>query len=161
MRPARREDCPGILAIYNHAVLHTAASYDEEPRTLEDRERWLAEHQREGYPVLVATEADKLLGWGALHPFGTRSGFRFTVEDSVYVAQEARGHGIGSRLLSTLVAAAVERGSHAIIAAIDAENIPSIRLHGRCGFVEVGRFREVGFKFGRWRDVVYLERLLA
>lgn len=158
IRPARRDDCPGILAIYNEAVLRTTATYDYEPRTLEHRVEWLEAHQRDRYAVLVAeSAAGEILGWSSLSRFHDRMGFRFTAEDSVYVAEAARGRGLGRRLLEPLLGAARERGLHAVLAAIDAENEPSRRLHERLGFVEVGCFREVGFKFGRWLDVAYLE----
>ena len=157
VRPARREDCPAILNIYNDEVMRSAASYEEEPGTLEDRERWLEAHRCDGYPVLVAEVEGRVVGWSALHRFGVRSGFRFTAEDSVYVDRSARGRGVGGRLLAPLLTAAAVRGLHAVIAAIDSENLASVRLHQRHGFLEVGRFPEVGHKFGRWRDVVYLQ----
>jgi len=162
IRPATLDDCPGILAVYNEAVLTTTATYDYEPRTLEHRRDWFVARQRAGFPVLVAVDgAGRVAGWSALNPYHDRIGYRFTVENSVYVAAESRGRGLGSRLLAPLVPAGESRGFHAIIAAIDADNAVSLRLHERHGFMTVGRFRRVGFKFGRWLDVVYMERLLA
>ena len=161
VRPAVRSDCPGILAIYNDAVLRTTASYDYEPRTLEQREAWFDDHLRDGYPVLVAEDvAGRVVGWSALNRYHDRMGYRFTSENSVYVAEDCQGRGVGSALLGPLIPAARERGLHSIIAAIDAENAASIRLHARFGFEKVGHFRQVGFKFGRWLDVVYMERLI-
>jgi len=162
IRPATLDDCPGILAVYNEAVLTTTATYDYEPRTLEHRRDWFMTRQRNGFPVLVAVDvAGRVAGWSALNPYHDRIGYRFTVENSVYVAAESRGRGLGSRLLAPLIPAGESRGFHAIIAAIDADNVVSLRLHERHGFMTVGRFRRVGFKFGRWLDVVYMERLLA
>ncbi len=162
IRPATLDDCPGILAVYNEAVLTTTATYDYEPRTLEHRRDWFVARQRNGFPVLVAVDvAGRVAGWSALNPYHDRIGYRFTVENSVYVAAESRGRGLGSRLLAPLIPAGESRGFHAIIAAIDADNTVSLRLHERHGFMTVGRFRRVGFKFGRWLDVVYMERLLA
>ncbi|MBM3901598.1 MAG: N-acetyltransferase family protein [Verrucomicrobia bacterium] len=162
IRPATLDDCPGILAVYNEAVLTTTATYDYEPRTLEHRRDWFVARQRNGFPVLVAVDvAGRVAGWSALNPYHDRIGYRFTVETSVYVAAESRGRGLGSRLLAPLIPAGESRGFHAIIAAIDADNAVSLRLHERHGFMTVGRFRRVGFKFGRWLDVVYMERLLA
>ena len=162
IRAATLEDCPGILAIYNEAVLTTTATYDYEPRTLEHRRDWFMTRQRQGFPVLVAVDAShRVVGWSALNPYHDRVGYRFTVENSVYVGAESRGLGLGSRLLAPLIPAGESRGFHAIIAAIDADNGVSLRLHERHGFVTVGRFRRVGYKFGRWLDVVYMERLLA
>lgn len=161
IRPARLEDCPGILAIYNDAVLTTTASYDYEPRTLAHREEWLASHERERMAVLVAESSmDGIIGWSALNKFHDRVGYRFTSENSVYVAEAWRGRGVGGRLLAPLVEAARVRGLHAIIACIDAQNEASLRLHRRFGFGPVGLFRQVGYKFDRWLDVAYLELLL-
>ncbi len=161
VRRARLADCPGILAIYNDAVLTTTASYDYEPRTLAHREEWLAAHEREDLAVLVAeTPSGEIVGWSALNKYHDRVGYRFTTENSVYVAAPWRGRGVGGRLLAPLVAAAQARGLHAIIACIDAQNEASIRLHQRFGFERVGLFRQVGYKFDRWLDVAYLELLL-
>lgn len=166
IRPALRTDCAGILEIYNDAVLKTTASYDYEPRTLEHRRQWFDAHLQEDLAVLVAEETasdgpPRILGWSALNRYHDRMGFRFTAENSVYVAEAARGKGIGSRLLAPLIPAAEARGLHAIIAAIDAANEASLRLHARFGFEQVGLFKEVGFKFGRWLDVAYLERRIG
>ncbi len=160
IRPARREDCPAILEIYNEAVQNTTASYDIEPRTLEHRIRWFEDHQDNGLPVFVAERKHVVLGWSSLSRYHDRYGYRFTVENSVYVAADFRGRGLGSRLLNPLIEAARLRGFHAIIAGVDATNEASLRLHARFGFEKVGHFRQVGHKFGRWLDVVYLERLL-
>lgn len=161
IRPATHADLLGILEIYNDAVLKTTASYDYEPRTLEQRTQWFEERQRDGYPIFVAVDAaGTVVGWSALNPYHARIGYRFTAENSVYVAASARGQGIGKLLLGPLIDGAKKQGLHAIIAAIDAENEASIRLHARFGFEKVGHFKQVGFKFGRWLDVVYMERLV-
>jgi L-amino acid N-acyltransferase len=161
VRPATYEDLPGILEVYNEAVLNTTATYDYEPRTLEQRQQWFEERQRDNYAVFVALDASqRVAGWSALNPFHARPGYRFTAENSVYVAPPVRGQGLGKLLLAPLIDAAKTRQLHAIIAAIDAENEASIRLHARFGFEKVGHFRQTGFKFGRWLDVVYMERLV-
>lgn len=161
VRPATRADMPGVLEIYNEAVLHTTATYDYEPRTLEQRVAWFEERARDGYAVFVAEDdAGRIVGWSALNPYHARPGYRFTAENSVYVAADARGQGYGRLLLPPLIEGARTRGLHAIIAAIDATNEASFRLHARFGFEKVGHFKEVGFKFGRWLDVVYLQRLI-
>ncbi len=161
VRPATQADLPAILAIYNDAVLHTTATYDEEPETLDSRARWLSEHQAEGYPVLVAERPDAgVVGWSSLSAFRSRVGYRFTAEDSVYVAEGWRGQGIGRSLLEPLLEAARQRGLHAIVAGIDAESEASLRLHASLGFETVARFREVGFKFGRRLDVIFMELIL-
>jgi phosphinothricin acetyltransferase len=161
IRPAVPSDLPGILEIYNDAVLHTTATYDYEPRTLEHRTQWFEERQRDNFAVFVAVDrAGRVVGWSALNPFHARTGYRFTSENSVYVAADLRGKGIGKLLLAPLIEAARARGLHAIIAAIDAANEASIRLHAGFGFEKVGHFKQTGFKFGRWLDVVYMERVV-
>jgi L-amino acid N-acyltransferase YncA len=161
VRSATTADLPGILEIYNEAVLNTTATYDYEPRTLEHRAQWFEERTREGYPVFVAVDqTERVVGWGALNPFHARFGYRFTTENSVYVAADLRGHGVGKLLLPPLIDGAKAMGLHAIIAAIDADNEASIRLHARFGFEQVGHFKQTGFKFGRWLDVVYMEKLI-
>ena len=161
VRPARFEDCPAILEIYNDAVLTTTASYDYEPRTLEHRQDWFMAHERDQLAIFVAeSPAGEVVGWSALNRFHDRVGYRFTSENSIYVAAPWRGRGVGGRLLAPLVSAARARGLHAIIACIDAQNAASIRLHQRAGFEQVGLFRQVGYKFDRWLDVAYLELIL-
>ena len=161
VRRATEEDLPGILEIYNDAVVTTTATYDYEPRSLEHRRQWFVERERDDYAVFVAVdEEQRVVGWSALNPYHARMGYRFTAENSVYVAASRRGQGIGRKLLGPLVAAAEKRGLRAIIAAIDADNEASIRLHASFGFEKVGYFRQVGYKFDRWLDVIYMEVLL-
>jgi phosphinothricin acetyltransferase len=161
IRPAERADVPAILEIYNEAVLTTTASYDYEPRSLQHRIQWFEDHERIGFPMFVAEDDQgKIVGWSSLSKYHDRKGYQFTCENSIYVAAHARGRGIGKLLLNPLIESAHKLGLRAIIAVIDATNEPSVRLHARCGFFEVGRFQKVGFKFGRWLDVVYMELLL-
>lgn len=161
IRPATAGDLPAILAIYNEAVLTTTATYDLEPRTIEHRTAWFEEHQRANLPVLVAAgDTGEVIGWSALNRYHDRFGYRFTVENSIYIAAPHRGRGVGRRLLSPLIDAARERGLHVILAGIDAENEASLRLHRSFGFEPAAHFRQVGHKFGRWLDVIYLQRLL-
>ena len=163
VRPAERDDLPQILEIYNEAVLNTTASYDYEPRTLEHRIAWYEEHLKNNYPIFVAQSLaaqGRVVGWSALNPFHTRMGYRFTTENSVYVAADQRGKGIGKLLMPPLINSAKERGFRAIIGVIDAQNESSIRLHARFNFEKVGYLKQVGFKFGRWLDVVYMEWLV-
>ncbi len=161
VRAATSEDLPAILSIYNDAVLTTTATYDYEPRTLEQRMIWFEDHQRSGLPVFVAVTGQCLVtGWSALNKYHDRPGFRFTTENSVYVHANYRGQGIGGKLLSPLLQKAGDLGLRSVIAGIDAENEASLRLHTRHGFVQVGRFPSVGYKFGRWLDVVYMQYTL-
>ena len=161
VRAATPADLPGILEIYNEAVLNTTASYDYEPRTLEHRTVWFENHVKDNYPVFVAAnDQSRVVGWSALNRFHDRIGYRFTAENSVYVAADQRGKGIGTLLMPPLIDGARDRGLHAILALIDAENESSIRLHARFGFERAALLKQVGFKFNRWLDVVYMERLL-
>lgn len=161
IRPATVSDLEAILAIYNDAVLTTTATYDYEPRTLEHRKLWFQDHQTSNYPVFVAADDQhQIVGWSALNQYHDRIGYRFTTENSVYVSAPHRGQGIGQLLLSPLIDAARDLELHAIIAVIDAANEASIRLHARFGFVAVGHFKEVGYKFDRWLDVIYMQLLI-
>jgi len=161
IRPASRSDLPAILEIYNEAVLNTTATYDCEPRTLEHRIAWFENHEEQGYPVFVAEEPEgRLAGWSSLNRYHDRRGYQFTADNSIYVAADRRGRGVGTLLMPPLIEAARRRGLHAILAGIDAENQASLRLHTRFGFEKVAHFRQVGFKFGRWLDVIYLELIL-
>ena len=161
VRPATHDDLPGILEIYNEAVWNTTATYDYEPRTLQHRTAWFDDHVKNKLPVFVAVNDDgRVAGWSALNRYHDRKGYQFTTENSVYVAADQRGRGIGRRLMEPLIEAARERGLHAILAGIDAQNEASIRLHASFGFVKVAHFKQVGFKFNRWLDVVYMELLL-
>jgi L-amino acid N-acyltransferase len=160
IRAAARTDLSGILAIYNDAVLHTTASYDYEPSTLEARIAWYESHMQQRLPIFVAEDGDSIVGWSALYPFHSRIGYRYTVENSVYVAADRRRQGIGRALVVPLIACARQLGMHALIAGIDAENIASLRLHAGLGFVQVAHYREIGYKFDRWLDLICMELLL-
>jgi L-amino acid N-acyltransferase len=162
IRPAVRADCPAILEIYNEAVLTTTATYDYEPRTLQHRLEWFDAHEQAGLPVFVAEVSEgggpgRVAGWASLNRFHDRPGYRFTVENSIYIEAASRGRGLGGLLLGELVRAARAGGYHSVIAVIDAANEASIRLHARHGFRPVAHFPEVGFKFGRWLDVVDMQ----
>lgn len=156
VRPASDDDRDAILRIYNHAVLHSTATADLTPQTLASRADWFATRRA----LLVADDAGAVLGWGSLNPYNPKPGYRFTVEDSVYVDPAAQRRGVGVALLAALIDEARRQGVHALVAGLDAENVGSRRLHERAGFVEVARFRELVRKFDRWLDVVYLQLLL-
>jgi L-amino acid N-acyltransferase YncA len=159
LREATDADQQAILDIYNDAVLHSTATFDLEPRTWENQQRWFQEH-RPPYAVFVAMVEDTVAGWGSLSHFRPRPGYRFTAEDSIYVHQDFRGRGIGTALLELLVDAAYRGRFHSVMALIDGDNAVSVRLHERFGFRHVGTFREVGLKFGRWLDVVHMQRMV-
>jgi L-amino acid N-acyltransferase len=162
IRPATAADLSAISGIYNESVRTATASWAYEPETLADRTAWFDAHQRDGLAVLVAEASNgKVAGWGSLSHFRERTGYRFTVENSVYVAPEAQGQGIGRQLLTALIDAARARGSHVIVAGMDALNLHSERLHAAQGFVHVGRLPQVGFKFDRWLDLVLMQLTLV
>lgn len=158
IRLAEVADIPAISSIYNHAVLHTTATYDYDPEPLECRVAWFEEHRSLNLPMFVAEHEGAVVGWSSLSPYHRRPGFRHTVENSIYIAQPHQGRGLGKALLIPLIRTAEQLRLRSIIAAIDAANDISVRLHAKQGFVEVGRFPEVGFKFGRWLDVLYMQR---
>jgi len=160
VRAAVREDVPEILEIYNDAVLTTTATYDYEPRSLDHRMAWYEDHVLNNLPVFVAAEDGRTVGWSSLSRYHDRKGYRFTCENSIYIAPTHRGRGIGSLLLAPLIERAEKLGMHAIIAVIDASNESSLRLHAKFGFVQVGYFKQVGYKFDRWLDVIYMERII-
>ena len=159
IRPAVAEDLPAINDIYNHFVLHSTCTYQEEPEPLEGRRAWFLHHS-ERQPVIVAVYEGKVVGWGSLSAYHPRSAYRNTVENSVYIHHDFHRQGIGSLLLQELISFARKLGHRAIIAAIDGEQAASVSLHAKFNFQHVGRFRQIGFKFGRWLDVIYMELLL-
>lgn len=160
IRQATEQDLPAILAIYNDAIRTTTAVYDYQPHTLAMRQAWYDAKVADGWPVFVADDAGMVVGFSSLGPFRAWAAYKYTVENSVYVSADRRGHGIGKLLLPPLIDAARRMEMHAIIAGIDAANVASYRLHQSFGFVEVAHFREVGYKFGRWLDLKFLELLL-
>lgn len=158
---ATAQHADGIAAIYNHAVEHTTAIWNERLVDAEDRAAWLAARQSDGFPVLVALEEDgTVLGYATYGPWRPHDGYRRTVEHSVYVREGLRGRGTGSTLLSALIERARAQGLHVMVAGIDAENLGSVRLHERFGFDRVGVLPEVGIKFGRWLDLAFLQLVL-
>ncbi len=160
IRPARETDLPEILDIYNHVILHTTAVYQYEPQTLEMRKAWYDSKLKDGYPIFIAEDAGRVAGLSSYGPFRAWAAYKYTVENSVYVAADQRGKGIARLLMQPLIDAARSQGYHAIIAGIDASNDASIGLHQSFGFEEVAHFRQVGYKFGRWLDLKFLELLL-
>jgi phosphinothricin acetyltransferase len=160
VRHAREEDLPSILDIYNHIILNTAAVYHYEAHTMEMRKAWYDTRVLGGYPVFVAESEGKVVGFSSYGPFRPWPAYKYTMENSVYVAEGQRGKGIGKLLIEPLIRHAREKGVHAIIAVIDGENDASVQLHRSFGFEKVGYFREVGYKFGKWLNLTFMELLL-
>jgi phosphinothricin acetyltransferase len=159
IRLARLADAEAIRAIYNVEVTTSTVTFDLVPRTLEHQHAWLAEHTG-AHPAVVAVDGGEIVGFGSLSPYRDRPAYATTVEDSVYVQRDRRGDGIGRALLAELVRLATLHGFHAVMARIVGGHETSIALHERCGFTVVGIEREVGRKFGKWLDVVLMQRLL-
>jgi len=159
LRPAAEPDLDAINDIYNHYVLHSTCTYQEEPEPFSERFQWFHDHGP-NHPIIVAERDTQIVGWGSLSPYHRRSAYRNTVENSVYIHPDWHRHGIGSLVLQELIRLARILGYHAIIAAIDADQADSIGLHAKFSFQHVGQLRHVGLKFGRWLDVMYMELLL-
>ena len=160
IRPARLDDADAIRVIYNHEVAHGTATFDIEPRSLEDQREWLT--ARSGAHVVLVAEIDgEVAGFGSLSRYKERAAYSGTVENSVYVDPDRQGQGIGIALLDALVDRARDHGFHTMIARIGHESEGSIAVHAKAGFVEIGREREVGRKFGRWLDVVIMQRMVT
>ncbi len=160
IEPATSADLPAILAITNDVIATSTAIYADDPATLADRAAWFAARQAQGYPVLVARDGEQVLGFASFGDFRPWPGYRYTVEHSVHVRADARGKGIGGALVAALFPHAQASGKHVMIAGVDAANTASLRLHARLGFERVAEFHEVGRKFGRWLDLVFLQRFL-
>ena len=160
IRQATAADLPGILAIYNDVIATSTAIYLDEPVTLASREAWLADKNANGFPLLVVDDAGAVAGFGSYGPFRPFHGYRFTVEHSVHVAASHRGQGLGKALVQALLPLARAQGKHVMLGAIDAGNAASIRFHERLGFELTGRMPGLGFKFGRWLDLVIMQRVV-
>ena len=152
-----------ILAILNEAIVNSTALYDYKPRTPESMVAWFATKRANGFPVIGAEdeESGKLLGFASYGAFRAFPAYKYTVEHSVYVEAGHRGVGLGRTLMEAIIAEAVARDVHVMVGAIDAANAGSIGLHERLGFEHAGTVRQAGFKFGRWLDVAFYQRILS
>ncbi|SEM88422.1 phosphinothricin acetyltransferase [Pseudomonas sp. ok272] len=158
IRDALPADLPAIRDIYNDAVLNTTAIWNEHAVDLDNRQAWFNARHAQGYPILVIVDADhQVLGYASFGDWRPFDGFRHTVEHSVYVRSDQRGHGLGPRLMTVLIERARDGGKHVMVAAIESGNAASIRLHERAGFVITGQMPQVGTKFGRWLDLTFMQ----
>jgi L-amino acid N-acyltransferase len=160
IRRATSEDAADIAAIYNQAVGTSTATFDTETENASDRQRWLDEHTAPQHPVLVAERDGSVIGWASLSRYSTRCAYDATVEASTYIDENETGRGLGTALSEALFEAGRAGGVHAILARICTENAASLAMARRLGFFEIGIMREVGIKFGRSLDVVWLEKIL-
>ncbi len=162
IRPATPADIDAITAIYADAVLHGTATFELEPPDRAEMLRRFAALRDAGFPYLVADANGAPVGYAYAGPYRARPAYRFTVEDSVYLAPSAHGRGLGTALLARLIEDATGLGFRQMIAVIgDSANVASIRAHARAGFAMIGTHPAVGFKFGRWLDTVMMQRALG
>jgi phosphinothricin acetyltransferase len=159
IRQATVDDLPVIRAIYNHYVETSTCTFQLEPDTAEARLAWFS-NRTAAHPVTVAEWDGEVVAWASLSPWRPRGAYAHTVEASVYVRQDMHRRGIGRALLADLIDRARAAGHRTIVGGACAEQAASLALQERLGFQQVGRFREVGWKFGRWLDVVYTQLLL-
>jgi phosphinothricin acetyltransferase len=159
IRAATEADVPAITDIYNYEVLNGWATFDIDEKALDDRLEWFRSIEHP-HAVVVAESAGQVTGWGSLREFHERAAYRFTAQDSVFVHQDHRARGIGKLLLARLVEIGRENGFRSIMAGISQDNPASERLHEQQGFTIVGTEREVGYKFERWLDVSWWQRML-
>ena len=162
IRPSQLEDIPAITAIYAHHVLHGTGTFEVDPPTQDDMTNRRADVLSKGLPYLVATEGDKLLGFAYCNWFKPRPAYRFSAEDSIYLAEEAMGQGLGRALLAELMAQAEKAGVRKMIAVIgDSANHGSVGVHRSSGFSMVGVLKSCGWKFDQWLDVVMMDKALG
>ena len=161
IRPAVRDDLPRLTEIYNYYVINTPITFDLEPVTVESRARWFDEHSgAKRHRLFVAEDAGLIVGWAGTGPFRDRAAYDTSVETTVYCARETTGRGIGAAMYRVLIDALKDEDIRRVLAGITLPNDASIALHRRFGFTDVGVFTECGRKFGKYWDVVWMERPL-
>ncbi|MEB4675414.1 N-acetyltransferase family protein [Enterobacteriaceae bacterium G50] len=157
IRFATKEDCAAIAEIYNHAVVHTAAIWNDKTVDTDNRIAWFEARQLANFPVLVSEENGAVTGYSSYGDWRAFDGFRHTVEHSVYVHPDHQGKGLGRALLAALIEEARRRGKHVMVAGIEAQNAASLHLHETLGFIITGQMPQVGTKFGRWLDLTFMQ----
>nr|WP_318381673.1 L-methionine sulfoximine/L-methionine sulfone acetyltransferase [uncultured Enterobacter sp.] len=157
IRFACKEDCAAIAEIYNHAVLHTAAIWNDTTVDVDNRIAWFEARTLAGYPVLVSEENGVVTGYASFGDWRAFDGFRHTVEHSVYVHPDHQGKGLGLTLMEHLIVEARRIGKHVMVAGIEAQNAASVHLHEKLGFITTGQMPQVGTKFGRWLDLTFMQ----
>lgn len=160
IRPYQLEDTQAILEIINYNILNSTALYDYEPRTLENQTAIFDDKLKKGFPIIVATENETVVGFGYYSEFRFREAYKFTVEHSVYAHPDHIGKGIGKLILERLIHLAKAQNLHTMIGVIDAENQSSIEFHKKFGFEIVGTIKDSGFKFDRWLHSVFVQKML-
>lgn len=160
LRQAKHADLGEILEIINHEIINSTINYEFMPKSLAEQTEWFDQKTKAGFPILVAIIQGKVAGFATYGTFRPKPGYRFTVEHSVYLGEKFRGKGIGTLLLKELIQLAKEAGMHTMVGGIDSSNLGSYQFHERLGFKEVARFREIGNKFDRWLDIIFMQLIL-
>jgi len=160
IRNATMVDLPSILKIVNYEIEHTTSIYDYEKRSLKDQTDWYKNKISEKMPVILAVENGDILGYGTFGIFRPWDGYQFSVEHSIYLDKNSRGKGTGKIIMSELIDFAKKKGFHTMIAGVDANNTKSIKFHTNFGFREVGRFNQIGYKFEKWLDLIFMQLFL-
>ena len=160
IRPATPADAAAIAAIYNHYVVHTIVTFEEEEISTKEMALRITEVQGAGRPWFVWEEAGKVLGYSYASGWKSRCSYRFSLETTVYLDQAATGRGLGTQLYSALIDSLRQTKTHALIGGVALPNAGSVALHEKLGFVKIGHFKEVGWKFDQWIDVGYWELVL-
>jgi len=153
---AEKEDLPGIVVIYNQAILKTTATFDTQAKTLEDQIPWWNVHN-DTFPIFVVRKAAQVVGWGSLSPFSDRCAYSKTAEVSLYIHEDFRGIGLGKMLMGALISHVRTTDLHTVVSRIAGDNQVSLGLHEAFGFVNKGTLAEVGYKFGKFIDVHYYQ----
>jgi len=160
IRIAVEKDLPGVLDIYNDAIINMNAVYDYKPHTLDMRKKWLDEKLKNNIPVLVAETDEQISGFASYGPFRAWAAYKYSVEHSVYVHKHFRRQGIAKKLLQSLIEEVRQKQIHTLIAGIDASNNISIQLHRQFGFENAGCIKQAGYKFGKWLDLLFMQLIL-
>ena len=159
LRPATATDLAAINDIYNHYVACSTCTFALKPETMDERTAWFSARS-EIHPVLVAEDLGTVIGWASLSAWNKRCAYAQTVESSVYIHHDHHRRGLGRKLMVRLLELATELRLHSVIAGVSADQTASLALHQGLGFIEVARFKEIGFKFGKWLDVIYLQKMI-
>lgn len=160
LREAEEKDVSAILAIINHQIINGTAIYDYEPHSYESQQAWFRQKQKDGFPVIVAVQNSQVIGFGTYGFFRFKIAYQYTVEHSIYIDHRYIRQGVGKLIMEAIINRARDEGYHVLIAGMDSGNRSSCEFHSRFGFEEVGVFRQVGFKFDRWLDLIFMQRLL-
>jgi phosphinothricin acetyltransferase len=161
LRESVAADVPAITSIYNDIIKTSTAVYSEEPVSLENRMDWWQSRRAQGYPVLVATEREAVTGFASFGDFRAWPGYRFSVEHTVHIDSSWRGRGVGGALVRNLILRAQEMGKHVMIGGVDGENKHSLHFHQKLGFEQVAHFRQIGYKFDRFLDLIFVQYWLT